>query len=361
MNQNNTFHWLHISDYHEGQKYSQELWPQIRARFIENIKSHCEANGPIDLVIFSGDIVFKGDDSEYQSIKEELKSLWTVFREIGHEPKLFLIPGNHDLVRPPTTAPLNILAQMLRSHPAVKSEIFNDDASVYRQSLIAAFSNYQKFVSELSEFIPVAMHTDGKIPGDSSGTLDINGMRIGLVGLNTAWTQLSAQADRGKLDLYIEQVSSVTNENLPTWIARNHLNLLVTHHPSDWLQGPAIDEFNTEINVAGYFDAHLFGHMHDNRAEVKYTPWGEQRAFQVASLFGMEKVNGEMQRKHGYFFVKADANQSRWRVWPRIIEKKSNGWDLGRDASYLKGDSLHFDIPWSPRLPVEQNSKKLKA
>lgn len=361
MDQNNTFHWLHISDYHEGQKFSRELWPQIRSRLIENIKNHCENNGPIDLVIFSGDIAFKGDTSEYHSIKDELVNLWDVFRSMGQEPKLFLIPGNHDLVRPPATSPLTILAPMLRLQPGVKAEIFNDDSSTYRKELMAAFSNYQQFVDELSELIPTAMHTKGKIPGDSSGVMNINGLRIGIIGLNTAWTQLSPLTEKGQLDLYIEQASSVTNGDIPTWISANHLNLLVTHHPTDWLQVPAIDDFNTEINVAGYFDAHLFGHMHENRPEMKYTPWGEQRAFQVASLFGMEKVNGETRRKHGYFFVKADAKQAQWRVWPRLIEKKTNGWDLGRDPSYLKGDNLHFDMGWTPRLPIEQQPKKLKA
>jgi len=358
MDQHNTFHWLHISDYHEGQKYSKELWPQIRARLIENIKSHCNNNGPIDLVIFSGDIAFKGDTTEYDNVREELINLWSIFRGVGQEPKLFLIPGNHDLVRPPPTAPLSILAPMLRSHPGVKEEIFNDELSIYRTGLIAAFANYQKFVDDLSQSIPLAIDVHGKIPGDSSGVIEVNGMRIGLVGLNTAWSQLSAQTQKGQLDLYIDQVSTVVDGNLPAWVEKNHLNLLITHHPTDWLQGHAIEDFNTEINVTGYFDAHLFGHMHDNRPEVKYTPWGEQRNFQVASLFGMERKNGEVQRKHGYFFVKADANKAQWRVWPRLIEKKSNGWDLGRDASYLKGDNLHFDVTWNSRLPVEQQTKK---
>ncbi|UVK84315.1 hypothetical protein LOY46_06340 [Pseudomonas sichuanensis] len=358
MTQQNTIHWLHISDYHEGQKGAKEFWPQVRARFRDNLKSQCEENGPLDLVIFSGDLVFKGDPAEYKAVKEELIDLWQYFASLGQNPKLFLVPGNHDLQRPGESSALSILAQMLRQNPAVKKEIFDDNKSHYRLELLKAFKNYTDFVKDISEFIPVLHKNTGKIPGDTSSIFQVNGLSVGIVGLNSAWTHLSKHDLNGKLDIYVDQLNSVTNDNPPAWLDNNHLNLLVTHHPSSWFHNAAEDEFNSEIDANSFFDAHLFGHMHDNLPESHLTPWGTRRKLQVSSLFGMERFRDNIERKHGYYFVKVDANSSTWTIWPRIIEKKSGGWDIGRDSSILRGDSFSLETPWNCRKKLNDSIKK---
>lgn len=132
MEQQNTLQWLHISDFHAGQKNAKEFWPQIKNRLHENIRSHCKENGGLDLVIFSGDVAFKGGIEEYQSVREDLIDLWSVFAEFDWLPKLFIVPGNHDLERPSSAAPLRNMAQQLRTIPDIKNDLFNNvDSRVF--------------------------------------------------------------------------------------------------------------------------------------------------------------------------------------------------------------------------------------
>lgn len=358
MDRQNTLQWLHISDYHAGQKNAKDFWPQIKKRLHEDLRYYFEKNGALDLVVFSGDIAFKGGVEEYQSVKEELIELWAVFAEFEMSPKLFVVPGNHDLERPGSAAPLRNMAQQLRLMADVKNDIFNNPESLYTAELIKAFKNYTDFVKDIKLHIPLVGDIEGKIPGDVSCIVDINGLSVGLVGLNSSWTHLNDTDLNGKLDIYVEQINAVVGGDLPRWAERNHINLLVTHHPASWFNKSALDEFNSDIFVPDLIDAHLFGHMHEGKPEIISTPGGERFNFQVASLFGLEKIKGEVHRKHGFNFVKADANSSTWTVWPRLIEKKAHGWDLGRDHHLLRGDDLSYTTKWKVRKEVVKPVKK---
>jgi len=65
----------------------------------------------------------------------------------------------------------------------------------------------------------------------------------------------------------------------------NDINFLVTHHPADWLSPHALEEFQSSVFVPDYFDAHLFGHMHDNLPSEQTIGAHKSRIFQAASLF----------------------------------------------------------------------------
>ncbi|WP_082810673.1 metallophosphoesterase [Pseudomonas sp. ABFPK] len=350
--ENLKLHWMHISDLHRGQDRTSEVWAVVRDEIHNDIIRQVGESGPLDLVIFSGDMAFKGDSEEFSSVKDELVRLWEVFDKVGCCPKLFLVPGNHDLVRPGKSSALLNFSDILRQKTAVRDEILSGEPSSYRDEVLTAFENYTNFVEGISDSpIPLALDVKGLLPGDCSVKLKVNGLNVGLVGLNSAWTHLAAGNLQEKLDISVRQLNSVVEGDLPKWSRSNHVNLLVTHHPMTWFCKAAKEEFTGEIFNPEYFDAHLFGHMHDNRPELVSVGAHNRRTIQASSLFGLEKVEGKEEgRRHGYYFAALDASTEKCMYWPRKFEQKVGSiWQVSRDGEILSRDEKFFQQDWKVR------------
>lgn len=351
MESTNTLHWMHISDLHRGQERTEEVWAVVRQEIHDDITRQVEKNGPVDLVIFSGDMAYKGGKDEFLSVKNELERLWDTFAKLDHKPKLFVVPGNHDLERPGKTSPLMNMADILRLKTDIRDELLGDGKSAYRDEVVVAFTNYTTFIHDLQQSgIPLAMDKTGLLPGDCSGRLSVNGLEVGLVGLNSAWTHLGKGHLKGTLDISVRQLNSVVENDLPRWSKQNHINLLVTHHPLSWLNDDAQVEFEGQIFIPDYFDAHMYGHMHDNLPQLTSTGAHNRRIIQAASLFGLEKIKDEIDRRHGYYFAKLNANREICDFWPRRFEQKvGHVWQVSADGELLKRDQRSFDQIWKIR------------
>lgn len=352
MERDNTFHWMHISDLHRGQSRTAQMWGLVRDEIHKDVQKHVETNGPIDLVIFSGDLAFKGAADEFSSVEDELLELWTLFSGTGSNPRLFIVPGNHDLSRPSEDSPLYNLANEFRKKQGARKSLLENLESSYRGEIASIFENYAKFIERLSASkIPLVMDKYGLFTGDVSGKFKVNSLSIGLVGLNTAWSHLADGELEGLLDVYPDQLNSVVDNSLPKWASGNNISLLVTHHPASWFCEEARADFHSNIFVSDYFDAHLFGHMHDNSpSQLNLGGLPARKTFQAPSLFGLEKIKGEIDRRHGYTFAKISAESGMCRVWPRRLQKKALGnWQSVADSEVLDRDQLYFDWPWPIR------------
>lgn len=351
MDSTNTLHWMHISDLHRGQERTEEVWAVVRQEIHDDIKRQVQEAGSLDLVIFSGDLAYKGGKDEFLSVQHELEKLWDVFGQLNQKPRLFVVPGNHDLERPSKTSALLNLADLLRLKIDVRTELLSTKPSAYREEVVTAFANYTSFIANLKAVgIPLAEDTAGLFPGDSSVRFSVNGLAIGIVGLNSAWTHLGAGDLQGKLDISVTQLNSVVANDLPQWAMQNHVNLLITHHPADWLNEEAQAEFNGEIFNPKYFDAHLFGHMHDNAPKLSIIGAHQRRSIQAASLFGLEKIASAIDRRHGYYFAKLNAVTEICAYWPRRFEQKAGKiWQISTDGQLLNRDDRYFEQSWNVR------------
>jgi 3',5'-cyclic AMP phosphodiesterase CpdA len=52
-----TFNWLHLTDLHLGMRGASDFWPTIERDFFKDVGLLTETYGPLDLVIFTGDLV----------------------------------------------------------------------------------------------------------------------------------------------------------------------------------------------------------------------------------------------------------------------------------------------------------------
>ena len=103
-----TFRWLHLSDLHVGARDQANLWPRFKTLLFDDLTKAIAKSGAFDVVVFSGDLVNKGEFSEFEALDELLFGLIGKLGELGPKPKIITVPGNHDLSRPSTIDPLAI-------------------------------------------------------------------------------------------------------------------------------------------------------------------------------------------------------------------------------------------------------------
>lgn len=317
----NKFSWLHFSDLHIGQQL-QWRWPNFRAIFLEDLRRLSGEAGPIDLVVFSGDLTQCGEQSQYELLTRELKEIWELLDKLNQHPILFAVPGNHDLVRPPANDARMKTLTRWNDDPAVVREFWNEPDNQYIELVRSAFANYMAWQDTLSAYgISIAPLQRGLLPGDASSSIELNGISVGLIGLNSSFLQLNDSNFNEKLALDLRQLNAITDENTPNWCKKHDINFLITHHPASWLSMEAKNEFQTEIYPSGRFTAHLFGHMHAADLLTQYRGGNSGRkSLQSSSLFGMEFLgDGKTERIHGYSIgqISFERDEVIWKLWPR--------------------------------------------
>lgn len=336
---------LHLTDLHVGMNSQDWLWPSAKKGLFSDLGNIHDKVGGIDLVIFSGDLTQKATEDEYKKLNDVLSDVWELFKSHGANPKFFSVPGNHDLLRPNAAAPAVMMMKKWWESPEVRDAFWKDNPKDYRKLINSAFSNYKKWIDELSKSsIPVVQLSHGLLPGDSSAELDIEGKTLGLIGLNTAWLQLDSSNYLGNLNVDPRQLMALTNNDPDAWCSKHDFNLLVTHHPQEWLHPICIDTWRSEIHTTSRFDAHLFGHMHEASIVASSEGGAQSRRYiQGASLFGLEQRSGGFDRIHGYSILKLDQLENgdhQLQQWPRRAYKgRSSVWKLISDPDFDCDDS----------------------
>ncbi len=305
--------WLHLSDWHVGMK-ERGLWPNVRQALFEDLKRLRERVGTWHAVLFTGDLVQQGSAEEYAELKRRLGELWEEFGRLGSEPALVAVPGNHDLVRPSkqlerfrglAVDPCLRALRLWHAEPELREGFWGEAENEYRGLVQAVFEPYAAWAARDERFAR-ARPTWGRLPGDFSAVLEQGSLRVGLVGLNTGFLQLTGSDYEGKLDADVRQLHAACGGDAPAWLAKQQFNLLLTHHPPTWLEKQRYREhWRSEIAPPGRFGVHLHGHLHDPGAmAVSEGGSAPRHRLQGASLFGLEYFGtgaGErLQRVHGY-------------------------------------------------------------
>ncbi len=350
---------MHVSDLHVGMTNQGWLWPALKKAFLDDIRNLHRKVGAWDIVVFSGDLTQRASEPEYQSLTEILKEIWSVFGELGFKPMLFPVPGNHDLTRPSAfNAASKILGQWWTASD-IQEAFWKSEGAEYRNLISATFKNYTDWLANLeSHGIPLPKLQSGKIAGDISAIANVQGNSIGLIGLNSSWLQLSEGDYKGKLHVDTRQLLAVTNDDPDVWCSKNNFNLLVTHHPADWLGSLSQVHWRSEIFTHSRFDCHLHGHMHEpNTTNISEGGFASRRSKQAASLFGLEAIERSgIKRIHGYSVFNLTETPSGRRIihWPR---KEHTGIDgthkLVPNHDFNICDDGYLDEPYNLQSHVQ--------
>ena len=318
------------------------LWPNIEKPFFEDLERISQKCGRWDFIMFSGDLVQKGDPKEYVKLNETLKRLYERLHSLGSDPVLLVVPGNHDLKRPASSDENVQKLQRFHQDMAVSNEFWGNSGSPLRHLVKNAFAPFVRWYKN-HPFAKPAKFTQGILPGDFSATIEKRDIRIGIVGLNSAFLQLQEGDYRGKLALSTNQLISVCGEHFTDWFDKHTVCFLMTHHPPSWLAHNSREVLHNDIALPGRFVAHLCGHLHEPCQETIVTGGDPEarRCWQGRALFGLEfygDTGQQYERSHGYSagMVDVDNEGGAVRLWPRQANKLQSGkWNFGDDRSAI--------------------------
>ncbi|HEY3571569.1 MAG TPA: tetratricopeptide repeat protein [Thermoanaerobaculia bacterium] len=339
-----SFSWLHLTDFHYGLKGQDCLWPTLREPFLESLVDLHERCGPWDAVLFTGDLVQSGETAQFKKMQAEvLDPLWEKLNELGSGNAVLLaVPGNHDLYRRPDPQKEDnpALDTLLEEggFQRIEAKFWDYPAGGYRRAINDAFAAYTQWWGKVPHR-PGDVKA-GVLPGDFSVTLLCNGRRIGIVGLNTTFLQLTGGDYEGRLVWNARQLQAVCEGGVDTWTKQHDVCLLLTHQGPNWLTPEALKHGESEIAPAGRFAVHLFGHQHE--MDIKYIRSGGSRQAvrlcQGCSVFGMEKFGEppKIQRAHGYAAgrIEFGGKNTYLRLWPRIATDKTGAWRFVPDFEH---------------------------
>ncbi len=337
--------WLHLTDLHVGMHDQDWLWPRMRDKFFADLKTLCETDGPWDLVLFTGDLVQKG--TEYENLNRIFEKLWRELEQWGPPPKLLAVPGNHDL-QWQNTRDVRLLYHW-ETDAEFRKEFWQETDNPYREVVNRAFAAYDKWWRD-SPWKPDDVQP-GWLPGDFFCTFVKDGFKLGIVGLNSAFLQLTKKrlgnSFRGHLAVEPEQFHGVLDGcDGVEWADSHHACFLMTHHPPEWLNQGSQEKLDQEIIES--FDLHLCGHNHetevfknpDNAAESTPLRWVGR------SLFGLEKISeGQLDRSHGYvsgeLCSRGDGTTVRFAPRKRILPENAKTWSLAAEGKLGLPDDRH--------------------
>lgn len=334
-----TVNWLHLSDLHFGLDDRGWLWPRVKHDFFRDVERTVATLGGCDLVFFTGDLTQRGEKTEFEKLNKEIEALWGVLSKGGRAPQLCVIPGNHDLVRPPSgSAIAKTLTQLWWQDGDLRRKFWAERDSEYRKGMESFFEHYSAWASKLP--VPTIPKTPGALPGDFSATFEKGSIRLGVIGLNSTFLQIGEGEFKGKLDLHISQINAACGSDPVHWLRERTATVLLTHQPPSWLGLEALQHFRQEIYPPGRFLAQLCGHQHEPEAfELSEAGAAPRRLRQAPSLFGLEDWVGPepVKRTHGYTAGQYvfDGQGGYERLLPRIaVAGRHGGLNLAPDHSY---------------------------
>ena len=347
--------WLHLSDLHIGHKDHVGRLPNLREIFFNDLRELHELSGPWHLVLFSGDIVNTGAKQEFDAATEFLTEVWTVMKSLGSTPRLVTSPGNHDIHRPQTKNNPSLTAfRSWHADPELRQEFWTSSSSAYRTLVAEAFASYCNWYDNLP--LPkLSGLSPGLLPGDMAVRVTVDGLRIGVVCLNSSFLQLTGGDYQGRLDLDVRQLAKVCREDHIRWLEEVDLAFLLTHHSPAWLESDRRREFDADVYPPGRFYSHICGHLHEAEATDHSVGGAEVRRTRIgASLFGSERSTNNVGRRHGYSagqITLTPSGELLESMWPRLALLSQAG-----NVRFVPDHRYQLDknqaVTWSSQRPV---------
>ncbi len=325
---NKSFRWLHFSDIHVGQDGQTRLWPRASTILLDDLETAHKKTGGFDCLVFSGDLVQRGSEREFDEFDKVLSDILNRLSDLGERPPVITVPGNHDLIRPDRINPCAVALTRFWNEAELRNGMW-ESGSNYLTFFAEVFKSYLNWQSHaIAKGIHLAPEGLGPLAGDASYLLNTAAGRVGVIGLNSTWLQLGGGDYNGELHVDARQLLAITKQAPDEWVRANDINLLVTHQPATWLHRDSPASWDADLNPAGRFDLHLFGHMHEpDVTTIAHGGGPARRSIQAASLFGLEKYGEGHIRIQGY-----SANQIALRGaereftnWPRRLVSVAGG------------------------------------
>lgn len=325
--------WLHLSDWHQkGPKFNRQEIRDLLVADIENRGAVSESLKKIDFVIFSGDLAFAGKDDEYDCAASEF--LNPILKAVGlSSSELMIVPGNHDLNRDHLDF-LPPLLKALSSAEKVKQWL---ESATAQQALAVPMTAYSAFCKNYLAGSAPAEPVFSFVKG-----LDVDGKRIALAGLNSAWMCGQNKIAPDEVDDYGRLILG-ESEVYKTIAKSKEMNadvrIAVLHHPFSWMS-QVEQRDDTERQIYRNFHFILRGHEHQTEMITSSGTSGNSTVISAGACYDSAKY------PNSYNFVHLNLLQGRGTVYARRYEPEAHrfGTDSVRTSPETPG--LHtFLLP----------------
>lgn len=272
-----TIRWLHLSDFHVG----KDAYEQARL-FDEIVKEVGrwidERKFVPDYVFITGDVANKGLKKEYETFRKSF--LIPLQEKLNTETVVFPVPGNHDVERPGT----DTFAR--EATLALTSKFFDasKEGKTARDQALPRFKHYKKLMAA-SGMSPDWLATNN---GTALHTRELAGVKVGVVGLNTAWL-CKDDHDKDKFTPGYRLVDAALKK-----IESCQIKIVLGHHPLSWWHD------SEEEMIRRLFAEHhvIYLHGHKHKSEGRFEEGGVDQflVLQAGAAFqareGDKWVNG---------------------------------------------------------------------
>lgn len=255
--------WLHLSDIHFCPK---KTWRDAGSRssllnyLKENIKNG-KAKTP-NFIFCTGDIAF--GNTATMPIKEQYEQAEEFFDKLieicgtptkpFQKENLFIVPGNHDVDRSVINADAQSSLQVWAKNPHKHTDIINQRFQERGNEFKDAIRRLDKYGDFISRYLPHQADPEGRHV--FSAIREVNGLKFGISGFNSAWTCAGDEDDRN-IWLAAQWQFGKAKEQ----ISEADVKIGLIHHPEDWFN--TADHETSTIEISESFDFWLHGHTHN--------------------------------------------------------------------------------------------------
>jgi predicted phosphodiesterase len=282
---------LHVSDLHArgDARPATEAWrwdDVLGAAWRDNL-ARIRAAGGVDLVCFTGDVAFSGQEHEYVEATRFVRELLDALG-LGAD-RLFVVPGNHDITRGLKRPAWRRLRELAASHEnlprlsqwmAGKGKAFPGTSNATRDKALARQAAYRAWVKDAlgrAVLVPDALHPHLGWRASLPPSQTRWPFPVHLIGLDSAWLAGDG-SDAGRLVLTQDQLMLLASDRgarLPG------LRIALLHHGLDDL----VDRAEIRERLADYVDFLLHGHRHITESMALADPDRSLRVLAAGCLY----------------------------------------------------------------------------
>ncbi|MCY1018173.1 metallophosphoesterase [Pyxidicoccus sp. MSG2] len=343
---------LHISDLHENGTRETAAWRRrevLGTEWERNLDA-LRAEGPIDLVCFTGDLAQSGVAGEYEPLTGFLDAL---LGRLGlTRERLFLVPGNHDVHRKTAERAWKALREKMGPH---ESEVFSrwmaggraprgmkkalPDEVLQRQS---AYREWLRDTLKRADLLP-ENSPHKRLGYRARAPLGLP-FDVHIIGLDSAWLA-GDDSDSRKLWLTEDQVMRLVTDAQGNPLPGFRLALM--HHPLTDLA----DGEDCRRRLADHVDLLLRGHLHESEPETWADPSRTLRGLAAGCLYQSNRypnachvltVTLDEQGRPQRYDVHFRAWSPRGRIW--------------HDDTSLYREAPHGKLTWWVQTPPAEST-----
>lgn len=305
--------WLHLADFHTGKDdYGQKM---LCEEILKYVKRKCDSDESPDLVFITGDIANMGKQDQYEKFYIEF---YAPLEELIGQRKIYMVPGNHDvdIAKAKTIQRKNVLEEFYGFFDPTP------DGQDYRAPLLPRFEEYMKLQSTVEN--PDEKGSSNWLEkGYYTALPNINGTKIGILGLNTAWLS----GDKNEISR-LSPGTGLVKAGLGE-IKDCSFRIVLGHHPLDWFLPNERDSISALLgkNHALY----LCGHLHKGDGRIMDGAGNLFLCVKTGSAF-QARADSQNIWVNGFLWCELDTGQKHLTIAPKKWIDGAQDWTPDSDA-----------------------------